>query len=72
MMSAEHHFDPDHPVTRKLIEEHKADRLANPHVQMRMEYLKDFPHLAFKYWVEQIGDAFLYQDIYREAEASNG
>ena len=43
----QHHFDPDHPDTRKLIDEHKADRLANPHVQMRLDYLRDFPHLAF-------------------------
>ncbi len=64
-----HHFDPDHPETRKLIDEHKADRLANPWKAAAFEHNKQYPVQAFKLWVEQVGDAELYHRAYKEGRA---
>jgi len=61
-----HHFDPEHPETRRLIDEHKKDRLASPYKAGAFENCKRHPKHAFELWIEQIGDAELYEQAYKE------
>ena len=55
-------FDPSSPENRILIEAHKAARLANPWGTANFKSFKICPDLAHQYWVEQIGDAELYEE----------
>jgi len=61
-------FDPDEH--RDLIEQHKADRLADPIRRHIFETISQ--HFAFVYWIEQIGDAELYEDAYRNRASEQG
>lgn len=59
-------FSPDNPDTRKLIDAHKKTRLQDPYRRAAYRKCVDDPGMAFVAWVEQIGDAELYEQAYRE------
>lgn len=61
-----HNFDPQDPITRKLIDEHKTARLADPWKARAFAKNKENPTWAFRLWVEQVGDAELYKQAYLE------
>lgn len=62
----EHHFNPDHPITRQKIDEHKKNRMNNPNTRSIMLYLSTKPNQCHQAWIEQIGDAELYQETYNQ------
>lgn len=66
-----HHFDPNHPETRKLIDDFKQERLANPWKAHAFEMNKQNPQSAFRLWIEQIGDSELYHQAFLEGTESN-
>ncbi len=59
-------FDPEHPETRKLIDEFKSTRLRNIHKLAAHQWFIENPEHAFGAWIEQIGDAELYEQACRE------
>lgn len=63
---SEHVFDPNHPETRALIDSFKATRLSNPYRAAAYQQSVEHPESAFRLWIEQMGDAELYEAAYKE------
>lgn len=59
-------FDPSDPETRAKIEAFKDTRLNNIYRAAAYKQCVENPEMAFEFWVEQIGDAELYEQAYRE------
>lgn len=54
-------FDPNNPETRAKIDAFKATRLQSPYRMAAYQQCVENPDVAFEYWIEQIGDAELYE-----------
>ena len=55
---------------RAAIDAHKANVTANP--WKRFAYDNLTTSACIKYWIEQVGDAELYEERYRELDAERG
>lgn len=62
-------FDPSDPETRRHIDEFKAMRLADPYRRYAYDRCVESPGTAYRFWIEQIADAELYEQAYREGTA---
>lgn len=59
-------FDPENPDTRELIDAFKATRLCDPYKAAAFSACVEHPEAAARYWIEQMGDAELYEEAYRQ------
>lgn len=60
------YFNPDHPETRKLINQHKQRALRDIYKQSVRNHFVENPHLCLQAYVEQIADSELYAEAYKE------
>lgn len=64
-------FDKDDPATREAIDAFKATRLQDIHRMAAYQACTHDYQMCFRFWVEQMGDAELYEQAAEEAAMWN-